>query len=79
MLKVALKNFGSGQSVTFSEIKVKVQELHLGDEQQWRPDELKVQSNALKAWENRLQNELVKMRKLDVIHYRATRGDYFIF
>ena len=79
LLKVAIKNFGSGQSVTFGQIKTKVQELHLGDEQEWRPDELRIQSNSLKQWENRIQNELAKLRRSDVIHYRATRGDYFIF
>ena len=79
LLKVAIKNFGSGQSATFGLIKTKVQELHLGEEQEWRPDELKIQSNNLKQWENRLQNELTKLRRQDVIVYRATKGDYFIF
>ena len=62
LMKVALKNFGSGRSVTFAQIKSKIQELHLGDEQEWRPDELRIQSNNLKQWENRVQNELAKLR-----------------
>ena len=79
MLKVALKNRGSGSSVTFAQLKVEVEELHLGEDEVWRDEELKVQSNNLKCWENRIQNELGKLRKADVIHYRATKGDYFIF
>ena len=47
------------------------------DQCEWRLEELKVQSNNLKAWENRLQNELRKCRA-DVIHYRQTKGDYYI-
>lgn len=79
LLKVALRNIGSGKSVKFTPLKEAVERLHLGDQHVWRPDELKVQSNNLKAWENRLQNELVKLRRADVIHYRATKGDYYIF
>ena len=79
MIKVALKNRGSNTSMTFAAIKAAVEKLHLGDGQEWRPDELKVQSNNLKTWEMRIQNELVKLRKEDVIVYRATKGDYFIF
>ena len=79
LLKVALRNIGSGKAVTFGPLKKAVELLHLGDQHEWRPDELKVQSNNLKAWENRLQNELVKLRKQDVVHYRQTKGDYFIF
>lgn len=79
LLKVALRNIGSGKAVTFGPLKKAVEVLHLGDQHEWRPDELKVQSNNLKAWENRLQNELVKLRKQDVISYRQTKGDYYIF
>ena len=78
MLRVALKNHGSNKSITFGTVKAAVERLHLG-ECEWRPEELKVQSNNLKMWEMRLQNELVKLRKEDVIVYRATKGDYFIF
>ena len=79
LLKVALKNIGSGKSVTFSAIKSAVAVLHLGEGEQWHKEELKVCSNNLKAWEMRLQNELVKLRKQDVISYRQTKGDYYIF
>lgn len=79
LLKVALRNIGSGKAVTFGPLKKAVEVLHLGDQHEWRPEELKVQSNNLKAWENRLQNELVKLRRADVIHYRQTKGDYYIF
>ena len=79
LLKVALNNIGSGKSATFSAIKGAVAVLHLGTGEQWRKEELKVQSNNLKMWEMRLQNELVKLRKEDVIVYRATKGDYYIF
>ena len=79
MLKVALKNRGSGTSVTFAHLKAEVEELHLAEDEVWRPDELKPQSNSLKAWEMRLQNELAKLRRQDVIHYRSTKGDYYIF
>ena len=79
LLKVALKNIGSGRSVTFSQIKAAGAVLHLGTGEQWRKEELKLQSNNLKKWEMCLQNELVKLRKEDVIVYRATKGDYFIF
>lgn len=79
MLRVALKNHGSNKAVTFGQIKAAVELLHLGDSNEWRPEELKVQSNNLKTWEMRIQNELVKLRKEDVIVYRATKGDYFVF
>ena len=79
MLKVALKNRGSGSSVTFADLKADVEELHLGENEVWRDEELKLQSNSLKLWENRIQGELTKLRKQDVIVYRATRGDYFFF
>ena len=79
LLKVALKNIGSGKSVTWANIKAAVAVLHLGEGEQWRKEELKVCSNNLKMWEMRLQGELQKLRKLDVISYRATKGDYFIF
>ena len=79
LLKVALRNVGSGKAVTFGPLKKAVEQLHLGDQHEWRPEELKAQSNNLKAWENRLQNELVKLRRADVVHYRQTKGDYYIF
>lgn len=79
LLKTALDNIGSGKAVTFSQIKTAVGVLHLAPGEEWREEDLKVQSNNLKAWEMRLQNELVKLRKQDVISYRQTKGDYFIF
>ena len=36
--KVAIKNRGSGHLSDFSHLKAKVEELHLGDEQEWRPE-----------------------------------------
>ena len=78
-LRRVLKGFGSNRNVTFSDLKEAVEKDHLGGECVWREDELKVQSNNLKMWENRIQNELGKLRKADVLVYRPTRGDYFIF
>ena len=78
-IRRVLKKFGSNRNVTFSDVKEAVEKDHLGEDCVWRDDELKVQSNNLKMWENRIQNELAKLRKADLLVYRPTRGDYFIF
>ena len=78
-IKRALKDIGSNKTVTFAKLKEAVEKLHLEGDCVWREDELAVQSNNLKCWENRIQNELGKLRKADVLAYRPTKGDYFIF
>lgn len=75
----ALKIIGSNETVTFAKLKEAVEKLHLEGDCEWREDEVKMQSNNLRCWENRIQNELGKLRKADVLAYRPTKGDYFIF
>ena len=79
LLLLALESIGSNKSATFTEIKTRVEKEHLSGGKTWRADELAVASNSLKCWENRLQSELKKLRMGDVLVYRSTKSDYFIF
>jgi hypothetical protein len=79
LLKTAIENFGSGRTVTFAEFKKAVNELHLEGGKVWLKDEAVVQSNGLTPWENKLQGELKKLRNMDVIVLRPSKGAYFIF
>jgi hypothetical protein len=82
LLEQVLENIKSSDNVsaTFSQIKIAVRLMHTdGGNTTIREAETKVCSNGLQSWEMRLQGELQKLRKLDVISYRATKGDYFIF
>ena len=79
LLKTAIEAFGSGRTVTFAEVKKAVKELHLQGDTVWLKEEAQVQSNGLAPWENKLQGELKKLRNLDVIVLRPSKGAYFIF
>lgn len=79
LLKTAIENFGSGRTVTFAEFKKAVNNLHLQGGTVWLKEEAQVQRNGLATWENKLQGELKKLRNLDVIVLRPSKGAYFIF
>lgn len=80
LLKTVIEEFGSGRTVTFGEIKNRVSNSHLQGGKVWLKEEAHCQNqNGSTPWENKLQGELKKLRDQDVIVYRPTKNNYFIF
>ena len=64
----------------FPQLKQVVQAIHLTGGLQWHPkDRESCSSKNQLRWVDRLQGALVKLRNEDVIAYRKSKSDYFIF
>lgn len=64
----------------FPVLKAVVAGIHLEGGLEWHPNDLtKCVSNGQLKWNDRLQGALTKLRNEDVIAYRKSKGDYFIF
>ena len=64
----------------FPGLKKVAQAIHLAGGLEWHPNDLsRCVSNGQLRWVDRLQGALTKLRNEDVIAYRKSKGDYFIF
>ena len=63
---------------TFTAIKKEVERLHLQGDRVWAKDDLTLWGQSAK-WEGKVQQMLKKLREQDIVAYRSTKSDYFIF
>ena len=77
----AIEEMQPGKEVfTFAELKEAVKALHLSGGKQFLPEDLKpTPSNMQPKWIERLSTAVNKLRTKDVIAYRPTKKNYFIF
>lgn len=63
----------------FQELKPLVAEMHLHGDKVFDSGDLAVQPNGQLLWEHRLNAALKRLRDNDVLTYRTTKKDYYIF
>ena len=64
----------------FPGLKKVAQAIHLAGGLEWHPNDLsRCVSNGQLRWVDRLQGALTKLRNQDVVAYRKSKSDYFIF
>lgn len=79
LLLLALGNLkDEADTHTFTAIKKEVERLHLKGDCVWAASDLELWGQSCK-WEGKVQQMLKKLRSEDLIAYRSTKSDYFIY
>jgi len=79
LLLLALEKLKTeGDTHTFTAIKKEVERIHLQGDHVWAKDDLTLWGQSTK-WEGKVQQMLKKLREQDIVAYRSTKSDYFIY